>query len=123
MLISFAGSLLQKDDVNFDFSKAKLVEPRLIKKIQQLKQKQKEKTMIIELSQLPQGIQQQILTTQEPLQIVNDGKVIKNFVPTKSYANGDVSFDLDRMKYMMDTEFHPMPKFADDEEFFKWVNA
>lgn len=90
--------------------------------------------MLIELNQLPQAIQQQILMSEEPLQFVNNGQVVKKFIPetmqttnqqtpNKSYANGDFSFDLERMKYMMDTEFKPMPKFADDNAFFEWVNA
>lgn len=78
--------------------------------------------MLIELSHLPQAVQQQILTTNEPVQFVNNGQVVKKFVPSKSYADGDFSFDLERMQTMMDTEFLPMPKFASDEEFLAWVN-
>lgn len=83
--------------------------------------------MLIELSQLPLAVQEQILNVQanEIVQITNNGQVIKNvhIVEIKSYANGDFDYDLERMKYMMDTDFHPMPKFASDEEFLAWVNS
>lgn len=90
--------------------------------------------MLIELNQLPQAIRQQILTAEEPLQFVNNGQVVKKFIPEtmqtnnkptpdKSYANGDFSFDLDRMKYMMDTDFVEVPKGVaqDLDTFTSWI--
>lgn len=83
--------------------------------------------MLIELATLPPAIQQQILQIKadEVVQFVDNGKLIKTaqFSEPKSHANGDFDFDLARMKEMMDTEIHDMPKFKSDEEFLAWVNS
>lgn len=79
--------------------------------------------MIIELNQLPQAIQQQILTTTDPIQIVNNGKVIKHFTPTKSYAEGDFSFDLDRMKKAVEAPSIVVPKFDTPEQLLAWMDS
>lgn len=82
--------------------------------------------MILELSLFPVEFQQQLLKN-ESVQIVDNGKIIKtiNFDEPKSYAKGDFDYDLERMKYMMDTEFVEMPKGTakDLETFEQWLSG
>lgn len=80
--------------------------------------------MLLELSLLPIEVQQHIRNN-GIIQIVENGKIVKEaqFNEPKSYAKGDFDYDLERMKYMMDTEFYDMPKFNSDEEFLAWVNS
>lgn len=82
--------------------------------------------MILELSLFPIEFQQKLLKNKS-VQIVDNGKVIKTveFSEPKSYAKGDFDYDLERMKYMMDTEFVEMPKGAakDLETFEQWLSG
>lgn len=84
--------------------------------------------MPIELSILPPMVVEQIMSVKNgnPVQFTNNGEVVLTLteeIKQPSYAKGDFDYDLERMKYMMDTEFVPMPKFKSDEEFLAWVNS
>lgn len=93
--------------------------------------------MLIELSHLPMIVQQQILTAKsdEIIQIVDNGQVIKNIhlLEPKSYANGDFDFDLERMQQAIgetDENGHakhtitvPKGLAKDKEAFREWVKA
>lgn len=82
--------------------------------------------MIIELSTLPPVVVEQMMNVQngKAVQFAHNGEVVFTFtkeIKQPSYTKGD--FDLERMKYMMDTEFVEMPKGTakDLETFEKWL--
>lgn len=82
--------------------------------------------MFIELSLLPPAVQEQILTVQEgnTVAFTQNGQVIATVnqaVQQPSYANGDFDYDLERMKYMMDTKFIRVPYFDTPEELLEWT--
>lgn len=79
--------------------------------------------MIIDFATLPIAIQEQIVKSEKPVVIAQNGKVVATLNPTPSHARGDFDYDLERMKVMMATEFKPIPKFDSDEEFLAWVNS
>lgn len=84
--------------------------------------------MLIEISTLPPAIAEQILTIKNgnTVQFADNGKVFARLteeVKQPSYTKGDFDYNLERMKYMMDTDFVEMPKGAakDLETFEKWL--
>lgn len=84
--------------------------------------------MPIELSILPPMVVEQIMSVKNgnPVQFTNNSEAVLTLteeIKQPSYAKGDFDYDLERMKYMMDTEFMEMPKGTakDLETFEKWL--
>ncbi|MDO4440590.1 MAG: hypothetical protein Q4B81_00220 [Moraxella sp.] len=80
--------------------------------------------MLIELSQLPLAIQEQILNNNTSMvQIVNNGQVIKTMQLSepKSYAYGDFDYDLEQMKQAIEAPYVTVPNFESAEELLHWM--
>ncbi|MFW2177974.1 MULTISPECIES: hypothetical protein [unclassified Moraxella] len=82
--------------------------------------------MLVQIHTLP-AIVQEYIQKGESIELITNGQVIGKFVATApqspSYAKGDFSFDLQRMKKAVEAPYVVAPDFKSDEDFFSWLDG